>query len=50
MSGVTKLYKVTYSNGKPEETVRSEGLRMVLRDLEIGEHIDIERVPDATIR
>ena len=41
-----KIYKITYSNGKEPETVRSEGMRTAIRELKIGEHIDIERMPD----
>jgi hypothetical protein len=50
MSGITKLFKVTFSNGKEPEMVRTEGLRMVLRDLEPGEHVDIERLEDAKLQ
>lgn len=46
---MAKLFLVTWSGGK-QETVRFEGLRTIIRDLEKGQHIDIERLEDATLR
>lgn len=43
------LFLVTWPNDR-KETMRMEGLRAVIRDLKEGEHVEIERLENATLR